>query len=119
MGDFSINKQYYNILDKLAKSTEEQELNEKEFAIKSYIWNKDSMPQPQLYRLKMKLAQRFKDVERYTILDIELVNIAVQLFQFFNYGPFCLYIFCYIFSAIYYISFPRIEIALLLFQGYF
>jgi len=31
VGDFSINKQYYNILDKLAKSTEEQELNEKDW----------------------------------------------------------------------------------------
>lgn len=63
-------------------------LNNKEFAIKSHIWTKNSMPQPQLYRFKMRLAQRFKDVERYSVLDIELVNIAVQLFQstLFNTG---------------------------------
>lgn len=63
-------------------------LNDKEFAIKSHIWSKESMPHPQLYRFKMKLAQRFKGIERYTILDLELVNIAVQLFQstLFNTG---------------------------------
>ncbi len=63
-------------------------LNEKEFVIKSHIWNKVSMAQPQLYRFKMRLSQRFKDIEHYTILDIQLVNIAVQLFQstLFNTG---------------------------------
>ena len=63
-------------------------LNEKEFVIKSHIWNKISMAHPQLYRFKMRLSQRFKDIEHYTILDIQLVNIAVQLFQstLFNTG---------------------------------
>jgi len=63
-------------------------LNEKEFVIKSHIWNKISMAQPQLYRFKMRRSQRFRDIEHYTILDIQLVNIAVQLFQstLFNIG---------------------------------
>jgi len=63
-------------------------LNKKEFVIKSHIWNKISMAQPQLYRFKMRLSQRFKDIEHYTILDDQLVNIAVQLFQstLFNTG---------------------------------
>ncbi len=63
-------------------------LNNKEFVIKSHIWNKISMAQPQLYRFKMRLSQRFKGIERYTIINDQLVNIAVQLFQstLFNTG---------------------------------
>ncbi|KKM26416.1 hypothetical protein LCGC14_1585030 [marine sediment metagenome] len=63
-------------------------LNEKEFVIKSHIWNKNTMTQPQLYRFKMRLSQRYKDIERYSVLEIELENIAVQLFQstLFNTG---------------------------------
>ena len=63
-------------------------LNDKEFVIKSHIWNKTNMAQPQLYRFKMRLSQRFKDIESYTIIDVQLVNIAVQLFQstLFNTG---------------------------------
>lgn len=63
-------------------------LNDKEFLIKSHIWNKRSMAQPQLYRFKMRLSQRYKDIARYSILNVEMVNIAVQLFQstLFNTG---------------------------------
>ncbi|KKN33508.1 hypothetical protein LCGC14_0803050 [marine sediment metagenome] len=63
-------------------------LNEKEFVIKSHIWTKNTMAQPQLYRFKMRLSQRYKDIERYKVLEIELENIAVQLFQstLFNTG---------------------------------
>ena len=63
-------------------------LNDKEFVIKSHIWSKINMAQPLLYRFKMRLSQRFKDVERYIILEKQLVNIAVQLFQstLFNTG---------------------------------
>ena len=63
-------------------------LNDKEFAIKSHIWSKRSMAQPQLYRFKMSLSQRFKGEVRYSILNNEMVNIAVQLFQstLFNTG---------------------------------
>jgi len=63
-------------------------LNDKEFLIRSHIWNKKSMAQPQLYRFKMRLSQRYKDIARYSILNVEMVNIAVQLFQstLFNTG---------------------------------
>ena len=63
-------------------------LNDKEFIIKSHIWNKISMSQPQLYRFKMCLSQRFKDIERYSIMEEHLLNIAVQIFQstLFNTG---------------------------------
>ncbi len=56
-------------------------LHEKEFVIKSHIWTKNTMTQPQLYRFKMRVSQRYKDIERYTVLEIELENIAVQLFH--------------------------------------
>jgi hypothetical protein len=63
-------------------------LNDKEFLIKSHIWNKKSMAQPQLYRFKMRLSQRYKDIARHSISNVEMVNIAVQLFQstLFNTG---------------------------------
>ncbi len=63
-------------------------LNDREFLIKSHIWSKKSMSQPQLYRFKMCLSQRFKGNEKYTILDLELINIGLQLFQstLFNTG---------------------------------
>lgn len=63
-------------------------LNEKEFVIKSHIWSKSNMAQPQLYRFKMRMSQRYKDVVSYSISDVELINIAVQLFQstLFNTG---------------------------------
>ena len=63
-------------------------LNEKEFVIKSHIWTKRNMAQPQLYRFKMRMSQRYKNVVNYSISDVELINIAVQLFQstLFNTG---------------------------------
>ncbi|KKN19058.1 hypothetical protein LCGC14_0949480 [marine sediment metagenome] len=63
-------------------------LNEKEFVIKSHMWTKNTMTQPQLHRFKMRFSQRYKDIERYTVLETELENIAVQLFQstLFNTG---------------------------------
>lgn len=63
-------------------------LNDNEFVIKSHIWDKRTMAQPQLYRFKMRLSQRYKHKVQYDILDIELINIAVQLFQstLFNTG---------------------------------
>lgn len=47
-------------------------LNDKEFTIKSHIWNKISMAQPELYRFKIHLSQRFKNIERYDILEEQL-----------------------------------------------
>ncbi len=63
-------------------------LNDREFSIKSHIWQKGSMPQPQLYRFKMRLSERYKNIVRYDISGVELVNIAVQLYQstLFNTG---------------------------------
>ena len=63
-------------------------LNDKEFLIKSHIRSKKSMSQPQLYRFKMRLSQRLRRIEKSTILDLELINIGLQLFQstLFNTG---------------------------------